>query len=87
MDFLSKLQKRVLPGVSDRGLLRARYIGSALLILSHFIILYISLTVGVSVMLLSDFICLPYAIRRGYWDITLVIGVYSIINVVRLLTL
>ena len=87
MHFLSKLQRRVFPGVSDRGLLRARYIGSTLLILSHFIILYISVPVGVSIMLLSDFICLPYAIRRGYWDITAVIGVYSIINLVRLLTL
>jgi hypothetical protein len=87
MKLLSRLQKRVLPGVSDRGLLRVRYIGSMLLILSHFIILYISVPVGVTVMLLSDFICLPYAIRKGYWDITAVIGVYSIINIVRLLTL
>ena len=87
MKLLSRLQKRVLPGVSDRGLLRVRYIGSMLLILSHFIILYISVPVGVTVMLLSDFICLPYAIRKGYWDITAVIGVYSIINIVRLITL
>ena len=87
MHFLSKLQRRVLPGVSDRGLLRARYIGSALLILSHFVILYISVPAGVGIMLFSDFICLPYAIRRGYWDIATVIGVYSIINVTRLLTL
>ena len=38
-------------------------------------------------MLFSDFICLPYAIRKGYWDIVAVISIYSIINVVRLLTL
>lgn len=58
-----------------------------MLILSHFIILYISVPVGVGVMLFSDFICLPYAIRKGYWDIVAVITIYTIINVVRLLTL
>ena len=79
--------RRTLPGVPDSVLLRFRWFGSGLLILSHFIILYVSVPVGVSVMLLSDFICLPYAIRKGYWDICCVISVYSIINIVRLLTL
>lgn len=87
MKLLSKLSKRVLPGISDRDLLRLRYIGSALLITSHFVILYISVPVGVSIMLFSDFICLPYAIRKHYWDITAVISIYSIINITRLLTL
>ena len=85
--ILDWLTRRLLPSVSDHTLLRVRWIGSGLLILSHFIILYVSVPVGVSVMLLSDFICLPYAIRKGYWDIVCVIGVYSIINVIRLLTL
>ena len=87
MTLLSKLQRCLFPGVSDRDLLRARYVGSGLLILSHFIILYLSVPVGVTVMLVSDFICLPYAIRRGYWDICAVISIYSVINIVRLLTL
>ena len=91
MKLLSKLgqfiQTRTLPGVSDQILLRTRWVGSGLLILSHFIILYISVPVGVSVMLASDAICLPYAIRKNYWDICAVISIYSIINIVRLLTL
>ncbi|WNL50979.1 hypothetical protein SCREM2_gp60 [Synechococcus phage S-CREM2] len=73
--------------LSDRSLLRARYVGSALLIISHFVILYLSVPVGVTIMLLSDFICLPYAIRKKYWDITAVIALYSVINITRLLTL
>ncbi|QIN96736.1 hypothetical protein [Synechococcus phage S-N03] len=81
------VQRKTLPGVQDRTLLRIRWFGSGLLILSHFIILYLSVPVGVSVMLFSDFICLPYAIRKGYWDIVAVISIYTIINVVRLLTL
>lgn len=81
------IQRRTLPGIQDKTLLRVRWFGSGLLILSHFIILYLSVPVGVSVMLFSDFICLPYAIRKGYWDIVAVISIYTIINVVRLLTL
>ena len=82
-----EISRRTLPGVRDNVLLRMRWFGSGLLILSHFIILYVSVPVGVSVMLFSDAICLPYAIRKGYWDIVAVIAIYSIINVVRLLTL
>ena len=82
-----EISRRTLPGIKDQTLLRVRWFGSGLLILSHFIILYVSVPVGVSVMLFSDFICLPYAIRKGYWDIVCVIAIYSIINVVRLLTL
>ena len=85
--LLDLISRHFLPGVPDRTLLRVRWFGSGLLILSHFIILYISLPVGVSVMLLSDAICLPYAIRKHYWDIVTVISIYSIINITRLLTL
>ena len=84
---LNFIQRHTLPGVSDSTLIRARWFGSGLLILSHFIILYVSVPVGVSVMLLSDTICLPYAIRKNYWDICAVISLYTIINISRLLTL
>ena len=79
--------KRFLRSISDYNLLRLRWFGSGLLILSHFLILYVSVPLGVSVMLFSDCICLPYAVRKQYWDICAVISVYTIINVVRLLTL
>ena len=85
--FFKSLSRRFLPGVQDRTLLRFRWFGSGLLILSHFLILYVNVPLGVSVMLFSDFICLPYAIRKGYWDICSVISVYSVINIIRLLTL
>ena len=85
--LLNLINRHFLPGVPDRTLLRARWFGSGMLILSHFIILYVSVPVGVSVMLLSDCICLPYAIRKRYWDICAVIAIYSVINIVRLFTL
>lgn len=58
-----------------------------MLIVSHFVIVYLSIPVGVSIMLASDTICLPYAIRKGYWDIVAVITLYTVINITRLLTL
>jgi hypothetical protein len=85
--LLNKVSKNFLPGISNRVLLRFRWVGSAMLILSHFVIVYFSIPVGVSIMLASDTICLPYAIRKGYWDIVAVITLYTIINISRLLTL
>ena len=73
--------------LSDKFLLRMRYLGSGLLMAGYFTILYISVAAGVTMTLVSDIICLPYAIRRRYWDIMLIIGLFSVINVTRLLTL
>ena len=72
---------------TDRVLLRLRYFGSGLLVVGYFVILYVSVPVGVTMTLLSDAICLPYAWRRRYWDIMFIIGLFSVINITRLLTL
>ena len=47
---------------TDRVLLRLRYFGSGLLVVGYFVILYVSVPVGVTMTLLSDAICLPYAL-------------------------
>lgn len=77
----------MLRGVSDQLLLRLRYTGSVALIVGYFVILYVSVPLGVCITLASDCICLPYAVRKRYWDIVAVIGIFSVINVSRLLTL
>ena len=77
----------MLTGLSDKLLLRLRYVGSASLIVGYFVILYYSVPVGVCITLTSDIICLPYAIRKRYWDIVVVILLFSFINVTRLATL
>ena len=77
----------MLTGLSDKLLLRLRYVGSVSVIVGYFVILYYSVPVGVCITLASDIICLPYAFRKRYWDITMVIMVFSIINISRLLTL
>ena len=71
----------------DKNLLRLRYFGSGLLLVGYFTILYVDVFTGVIVTLVSDIICAPYAIRKKYWDIIMVITVFTIINVSKLITL
>jgi len=71
----------------DKTLLRLRYFGSGMLIGGYFTILYVDVLTGVAMTLVSDIICAPYAIRRRYWDIIMVISVFTVINVSKLITL
>jgi|TARA_R110001592_G_scaffold11657_2_gene57094 hypothetical protein len=52
----------------------ARIIGSALAIISYFIILHVSATLGAMMMLVSDAISMPYFIRTKSWDVVLMIA-------------
>ncbi|QBP06069.1 hypothetical protein [Synechococcus phage S-B68] len=87
IERLKNLGKWVLPGVPDQILLRIRWFGSGLLMAGYFTILYVSVPAGVIMTLTSDIICLPYALRKNYWDIVVIISMFSVINIVRLLTL
>ena len=52
----------------------ARIIGSVLAIISYFIILHVSATLGAMMMLVSDAISMPYFIRTKSWDVVLMIA-------------
>ena len=52
----------------------ARISGSALAIISYFIILHVSATLGAMMMLVSDAISMPYFIRTKSWDVVLMIA-------------
>ena len=52
----------------------ARITGSALAIISYFIILHVSATLGAIMMLVSDAISMPYFIRTKSWDVVLMIA-------------
>ena len=52
----------------------ARIIGSALAIISYFIILHVSATLGAMMMLVSDAISMPYFIRTKSWDVVLMLS-------------
>jgi hypothetical protein len=52
----------------------ARITGSVLAIISYFIILHVSATLGAIMMLVSDAISMPYFIRTKSWDVVLMIA-------------
>ena len=52
----------------------ARIIGSVLAIISYFIILHVSATLGAIMMLVSDAISMPYFIRTKSWDVVLMLS-------------
>ncbi len=51
----------------------ARAIGSFLVIISYFVILHVSATVGAMMMLTADAISVPYFIRTRSWDVVLML--------------
>ena len=51
----------------------ARAIGSCLVIISYFVILHVSATVGAMIMLTADAISVPYFIRTRSWDVVLML--------------
>ena len=51
----------------------ARAIGSFLVIISYFVILHVSATVGAMIMLTADAISVPYFIRTKSWDVVLML--------------
>ena len=84
---LDWLSNHMMPGISDRLLLRMRWLGSGLLIAGYFANLYVNVTLGVVLTLVSDFICIPYNARRKYWDIVAIILLFTAINVGKLVSI
>jgi hypothetical protein len=52
----------------------ARVIGSCLVIISYFVILHISATLGAIMMFIADSISVPYFIRTKSWDVVLMLS-------------
>lgn len=52
----------------------ARIIGSVLAIISYFIVLHVSATLGAMMMLVADAISVPYFIRTKSWDVVLMLS-------------
>ena len=63
-----------------------RITGSVLVVLSYFIILHVSPTVGVIGNIIGDSITLPYFIQVRAWDVIMMVAVMNIISLSRLLT-
>lgn len=52
----------------------ARVVGSCLVIISYFVILHISTTLGAIMMFIADAISVPYFIRTKSWDVVLMLS-------------
>ncbi len=52
----------------------ARIIGSVLAIISYFIVLHMSATLGAMMMLVADAISVPYFVRTKSWDVVLMLS-------------
>ncbi len=52
----------------------ARVIGSCLVIISYFVILHISTTLGAIMMFIADAISVPYFIRTKSWDVVVMLS-------------
>ena len=62
-----------------------RIIGSAIVVLAYYVIVYIDVTVGVSLSLTGDCLALPFFIRTRAWDVVLMIGVLSAVSISKLI--
>jgi len=71
----------------EKKLLRFRWVGSALLMVGYFTIIHVNVTVGVCIMLFADVFCIPYAIKRKYWDTVFILSFLSAVNISKLVGL
>ena len=62
-----------------------RITGSVLVVLSYFIILHVSPTLGVIGNIIGDSITLPYFIQVRAWDVIMMVAVMNIISLSKLL--
>ena len=62
-----------------------RIMGSVLVVLSYFVILHVSPTVGVIGSIIGDSITLPYFIQVRAWDVIMMVAVMNIISLSKLL--
>ena len=72
---------------SNKQLIFLRYIASGLVIAGYFTILFGNVLSGVIMTLVSDVISIPYSLRMRYWDLLIVIAIFSAINIIKLVTM
>ena len=63
-----------------------RITGSVLVVLSYFIILHVSPTLGVIGNIIGDSITVPFFIQTKAWDVIAMVAVMNIISLSKLLT-
>ena len=66
---------------------RLRVIGSALVVVSYFVVLHVSAPIGALGQIIGDSISLPFFIRTRSWDVVIMIAFLMVISISRLVTL
>ena len=64
-----------------------RIIGSAFLIIGYFMMLNVNVLWGVSIRLVANGICLPWALKNKLWDFAILLGFFMTIEFHKLLQL
>ena len=57
-----------------------RIIGSFLVVSAYFVVLHVSVTLGVIMHFIADMISIPFFIRTKSWDIVIMLGFLLIIS-------
>mgnify|MGYP006252235821 CR=1 FL=1 len=78
--IISRLSQ-ILPSVD----VPMRIVGSALVITAYFIVLHVSVGVGVALHFVADLISVPYFIRTKSWDVVIMLSFLLVISLSKLL--
>ena len=63
----------------------SRVIGSVLIVISYFIVLHVSTTIGAAMYLVSNFLSIPYFIRTKGWDVVVMLSFLIVIGAGKLI--
>jgi len=63
----------------------SRVIGSVLIVISYFVVLNVSTTIGAAMYLVSNFLSIPYFIRTKGWDVVVMLSFLIVIGIGKLI--
>jgi len=63
----------------------SRAIGSVLIVISYFVVLNVSATIGAAMYLVSHFLSMPYFIRTRGWDVVVMLSFLIVISIAKLI--
>ena len=65
---------------------KMRILGCALIVCSHFTLIYVGVIPGVIVHLIADFLTIPFFIKNKMWDMVIMLSFLIVIGVSKLVT-
>ena len=62
-----------------------RILGSVLLIIGYFLLLYIDVTLGCILRLLGNFLMIPFSVKIKTWDVLVIQGFFSFMDLSKII--